>query len=165
MGEVIDFASAADEARRAKADEKLRFAVEKSGEFAVLLVDGHGRPRPLIVMPPDEALRLLETLVFRVRRKKYEAMGIAVELPGERAFDRDKRPCHRTRNGGKRSVGGCRRRANHAGRCRDAKGDYEPAICSHIGFKFCITRSPTNEWPAFKSCNNCHQNIGPVLGG
>lgn len=42
--------------------------------------------------------------------------------------------CKRQRDGGLLPFGGCRRRAGHTGLCRDAEGDYTPAICLHVGF-------------------------------
>lgn len=92
---------------------------------------------PVYVLKADVAEEHLLTLLRRVRRAKWKKLGLDVDkLPPARPARRS-RPewsaCHRQRDGGLGPFHGCRRRRGHEGQCRDANGDYTPAVCTHQG--------------------------------
>ena len=90
-------------------------------------------------------------------------------LPAERAEKKPSRGvCHRKRDGGLGVAGqGCRRRRRHTGTCRDAAGDYVPAVCSHIGQGRTTVwvLEPDDTMVGFLHCQCCNAELGPVPPG
>lgn len=144
--------------------ERLRFHVERNGDLSIRLIRGDGIVVPAYVVADEHVDALLRRL-YQKRAKIVHARVQAVLAQSEAAKRAARKPprahrdlCRMRRDGGKKPVDGCRRNAGHAGPCRDAQGDYAPAICSHLGMgRTRITIEATGE--AWLTCARCGQRV------
>lgn len=140
----------------------VRFRIEKNGDLVIREVrDDKVTLAPIVIADEhvDDLLRRLTA--SRARRKNDRLYAQHPELrPKARAEGIPS--CRRQRDGGRalRGAIGCRRRSGHAGQCRDAGGDFTPAICSHIGRRrTLITIAATGE--TFMQCSHCGGRTSP----
>lgn len=155
---VVDIRSAKP---RAPGQDRLRIKVTPDGGLEIRISGG-----PVYVVAPDVAEGMLEQLSVGCQRARYRALGITAAAP-ERVQKVHHGVCHRKRDGGLGVTGqGCRRRRKHDGQCRDAGGDYTPAVCLHVG------RGRTTIWVpspggmvGFLHCSHCNGEVGPVPPG
>lgn len=165
MSKVLDF----DPTRRRPTGEPEAMRLYVDPDHGALVLKLTGAPKYGIAN--EVAIDALERLLPALRRAQYRKFGLPAGPPPERAETRPKRVrCRRRRDGGRHGgPGGCRRLrgvdgAPHAGQCRDADGNYTPAVCSHIGFGRCRVTDLSGAPGAHNHyrCQNCNEEIGPA---
>jgi hypothetical protein len=149
---VIDLSAA--RLRRRPEITMARTRFEPNGDLVVCHVRDDGAEVTPITIPDRMVDELLARLVVKRRKLRDERLYQARPDLRPAAPKPCARPtwarCKRGRDGGCR--GTCRRRERHEGPCRDASGDFVPAICSHIGRARCRVVS---EAGAIFSCSHC----------
>lgn len=138
--------------------ETLRFSIAPSGDLEIRPIREDGIVIQAYVVPDEHVDPLLRELL--ARRGRLKNARIYAAHPELRPTPSPKRRdiCHRQRDGARRALGGCRRNAGHQGLCRDAHGDYTPAVCSHLGMRRCqITIAETGE--TWLTCSRCGERV------
>jgi len=154
-GKVLDFAAA--RARPRPERESLRFRLDPNGDLSIQPIRDDGITVPAFIVPDDKVDGLLSTLAAqrgRLKWKRYYA-----EHPEDRpkgTKPRTHHACHHGRDGSRGPIGGCRRRREHKGQCRDEHGDFTPAICLHVGRP--RGRIVTTEG-SYETCSHCHARL------
>lgn len=107
---------------------------------------------PAFVVPAEHVDDLLRRLSIRRKQQRDAAAG---QVPP--ATPKKIPRCLQRRDGGARRYrDGCRRHEGHRGQCRDAHGDYRPAICCHIGFPRAFITTPEG---AHIVCGHCGARV------
>lgn len=125
----------------------VRFRIEPNGDLSIREVRDDGVSLRAIVIDDGQVDDILRQLTIK-RARRRGALGTAPVVKPKVAR------CLQRRDGGaRRHRDGCRRHEGHKGRCRDAGGDYTPAICSHIGMGRTHVMAEGETYQACKHCN------------